>query len=101
MPSYNKLPYPEIPLPTTAPTVVTNNTIIKPQKHSSPFAGWTLLPLRLFLAITFVYAGMQKLTDPQFFHKSTPGYIGNQLIALAHGSPLHDLLIKMIPHAVL
>jgi thiosulfate dehydrogenase [quinone] large subunit len=53
------------------------------------------------LAITFVYAGIQKLTDPQFFHKSTPGYIGNQLIAIAHGSPLHDLLIKMVQHAVL
>ncbi len=64
------------------------------------FAGWFLLPLRLFLGVTFVYAGIQKLTDPQFFHKSTPGYIGNQIIAFAHGSPLHDLLIRVVvPHA--
>jgi thiosulfate dehydrogenase [quinone] large subunit len=58
--------------------------------------------MRLFLGITFVYAGVQKLTDPQFFRKATPGYIGNQLIGFAHGSPLHDILIKTaLPHAVL
>ena len=42
------------------------------------------------------------MTDPQFFHKSTPGYIGNQLIGFAQASPLHFLLIKIaLPHAVL
>src|SRR6516164_8168266 len=71
-------------------------------KSNSPIAGRVMLPLRLFLGITFVYAGVQKLTDPQFFHKSTPGYIGNQLIAFAHGSPLHDLIIRTaVPHATL
>ncbi|HET8842620.1 MAG TPA: TQO small subunit DoxD [Ktedonobacteraceae bacterium] len=64
--------------------------------------GWTLLPQRLFLGGTFVYAGLQKITDPQFFHKATPGYIGNQIIGFAHSSPLHLLLIKVVlPHAVL
>jgi thiosulfate dehydrogenase [quinone] large subunit len=58
--------------------------------------------MRLFLGITFTYAGIQKLTDPQFFRPSTPGYIGSQLIAFAHGSPLHDLLIQVaVPHAEL
>lgn len=68
----------------------------------SPIRGWMLFPQRLFLGATFVYAGVQKLTDPQFFHKGTPGYIGNQIIGFAQGSPLHFLLVKVvISHAVL
>lgn len=61
-----------------------------------------LLPLRLFLGITFVYAGIQKLTDPQFFNPKAIGYIGKQIIAFATGSPLHYILIRYaVPHAVL
>ncbi len=61
-----------------------------------------MLPMRLFLGITFIYAGVQKLTDPQFFHRSTPGYIGNQIIAFAHGSPLQYFLTHIaLPHAIL
>jgi thiosulfate dehydrogenase [quinone] large subunit len=70
-------------------------------ESNHPLSGWVMLPMRLFLGITFVYAGVQKLTDPQFFHKAAPNYIGNQIIAFAHGSPLHDLLLHLIlPHAV-
>src|SRR5690242_9255851 len=54
------------------------------------FTERVLLPLRLFLGITFVYAGFQKLTDPQFFNRSAAGFIGKQIIAFAHGSPIHD-----------
>ena len=61
-----------------------------------------LLPLRLFLGITFIYAGMQKLTDPQFFNPVATGYIGKQITALANGSPLHTFLLQFIaPHASL
>ncbi len=60
-----------------------------------------LLPLRLFLGITFIYAGIQKLTDPQFFNPKAIGYIGKQIIAFATGSPLHYILIRYaVPHAV-
>ncbi len=73
-----------------------------PVQQTLQFRAWVLLPLRLFLSITFIYAGIQKFTDPQFFHKSTPGYIGNQIIAFAHGSPLHALLMQVaLPHAQL
>lgn len=73
-----------------------------PMKKQERFSGWILLPLRLFLGITFVYAGIQKLTDPQFFHRSTPGYIGNQIIAFSHNTPLHTILIRIaLPHAML
>lgn len=46
-----------------------------------------LLPLRLFLGATFVYAGIQKLTDPGFLHPGAPTYIGTQLEGFARGTP--------------
>ena len=101
MTTFRRPPYLESLTPPTTTTPVASHTM-EQQKHSPIFAGWTLLPMRLFLGITFAYAGIQKLTDPQFFHKSTPGYIGNQLIAFAHGSPLHDLIMQVVlPYAVL
>ena len=62
-------------------------------------AKWVLLPMRLFLGITFIYAGLQKLADPQFFNPAARGYIGKQIMAFATGSPLHDILIRLVPHA--
>lgn len=63
-------------------------------------SGRVLLPLRLFLGVTFVYAGIQKLTDPQFFNPSAAGFIGKQIMAFATGSPIHNLLIyAVLPHA--
>jgi uncharacterized membrane protein YphA (DoxX/SURF4 family) len=61
--------------------------------------GAALLPLRLFLGITFVYAGIQKLTDPGFLHAGAPTYIGTQLEAFANGTPAGFLLRAFaIPH---
>src|SRR5260221_1728004 len=57
--------------------------------------GWVLLPLRLFLGITFVYAGIQKLTDPQYFNPSAPGYIGKQILGFTVGAPIHDILVHL------
>ena len=51
----------------------------------SPAAA--LLPLRVFLGVTFVYGGMQKLSDPGFLHPGAPTYIGAQLRAFATGTP--------------
>ncbi|MEA2480458.1 MAG: thiosulfate dehydrogenase (quinone) large subunit, partial [Thermoleophilaceae bacterium] len=49
--------------------------------------GAALLPLRLFLGVTFVYAGIQKLSDPGFLHPGSPTYIGTQLHGFANGTP--------------
>src|SRR3954465_7547493 len=46
-----------------------------------------LFPLRLFLGATFVYAGIQKLSDPGFLHPGAPTYIGTQLHGFANGTP--------------
>lgn len=62
----------------------------------------TLLPLRLFLGGTDIYAGLYKLTDPQFFNPAAPGFIGRQMTGFAQGgSPLTPLLTHLaIPNAV-
>lgn len=62
--------------------------------------GWIIIPLRLFLGVTFVYGGIQKLTDPQYFNPAARGYIGRQIAAFASGSPLRGFLLNIaLPHA--
>jgi thiosulfate dehydrogenase [quinone] large subunit len=61
-----------------------------------------LLPLRIFLGGTFVYAGVQKLSDPGFLHKGAPTYIGSQLHEFAQGTPGGFILRAFaIPHPAL
>src|SRR4051812_15092806 len=65
-------------------------------------AGAALLPLRLFLGVTFVYAGVQKLSDPGYLHPGAPSFIGTQLNGFARGTPGGFLLRTFaIPHAEL
>ena len=58
-------------------------------------AGWALLPLRLFLGGTFVFAGLQKLANPGFFDASNPTSIQAQLASAAHVSPIHALIAHL------
>jgi thiosulfate dehydrogenase [quinone] large subunit len=51
-----------------------------------------LLPLRVFLGVTFVYAGVDKLIDPVFLHATGPGSIGSQLDAFVRVSPIAPLI---------
>lgn len=62
-------------------------------------AEWALLPLRIFLGVTFAYAGLQKLANPNFFHAPSPISIQAQLIAASHTSPLRGVLIHLIQFA--
>ena len=57
---------------------------------------WTLLPLRIFLGTTFLYAGFQKLANPNFFINESPISIHSQLSGAARFSPIHALLSHMI-----
>ena len=71
-----------------------------PPKPTSP--ALALLPLRVFLGATFVYAGIQKLSDAGFLHPGAPTYIGTQLRGFAHGTPGGFLLRALaIPHPAL
>jgi thiosulfate dehydrogenase (quinone) large subunit len=58
-----------------------------------------LFPLRLFLGGTFVYAGIQKLSDPGFLNPDAPTYIGTQLEGFADGTPGGSLLEPALSHA--
>src|SRR5271156_3588686 len=55
-------------------------------------SGWALLPLRAFLGVTFCFAGLQKLANPNFFNANSPSSIQAQLIASERFSPLAPLL---------
>ncbi len=64
----------------------------------SPSLLW---PLRIFMGATFLYAGLQHLTDPAYFDPSKPGYIGNLVSQYAVGSPIHNFLLGIVqPNAV-
>ena len=58
--------------------------------------GWYLLPLRLFLGVTFLFAGLQKLANPNFFHDASPISIHAQLVAATRSSPIHALVSPLV-----
>ncbi|MER5360453.1 DoxX family protein [Streptomyces sp. NPDC002785] len=56
-----------------------------------------LLPLRIFLGVTFIYSGLDKLTDSAFFRASGADSIGETLHAVRDSSAipaLVDLALK-------
>ncbi|MFK4067416.1 DoxX family protein [Streptomyces sp. NPDC029674] len=58
---------------------------------------YALLPLRIFLGVTFIYAGLDKLTDSTFMQASGAGSIGAQMEGVRDISaipPLVDLSLK-------
>jgi thiosulfate dehydrogenase [quinone] large subunit len=57
---------------------------------------WALLPLRLFLGFTFLFAGLQKLANPTFFNSKNPSGIHAQLLGSIRTSPLHALLTHLV-----
>lgn len=67
--------------------------------QTTTIPGIAILPLRLFLGVTFLYAGWQKITDPGFFTVGSTTYIGTQLRNFAQGSPIHFLLVHFLEHS--
>lgn len=57
--------------------------------------------LRLFLGVTWIYAGWDKASDPGFLTKGSPTFIGTQLAAFAQNSPIGFLLNHTVEHAAL
>lgn len=51
--------------------------------------------LRAFLGVTFVFAGAQKLFDPNFLHPGGIDYIGTQLQGFAKGTPVGPLMLLL------
>ncbi|MEV8307030.1 DoxX family protein [Streptomyces flavidovirens] len=58
---------------------------------------YSLLPLRIFLGVTFVYAGLDKLADSQFMSASGTGSVGEMMRGVRDTSAipaLVDLALK-------
>lgn len=67
--------------------------------RSGRLAGWketgsryALLPLRLFLGITFIYAGIDKLTDSAFMSDTGSGSIGEMMRGVRDTSAIPALV---------
>ena len=59
-----------------------------------------LLPLRVFLGITMIYAGLLKFFDPAFLDPNSPNGVQSQMLAAAQGSPIGPLVSFSADHAV-
>lgn len=58
---------------------------------------YALLPLRVFLGVTFIYAGLDKLTDSAFMSDAGSGSVGDMMRAVRDSSAipaLVDLALK-------
>ncbi|MEV6326512.1 DoxX family protein [Streptomyces sp. NPDC051909] len=53
---------------------------------------YALVPLRIFLGITFIYAGLDKLTDPSFLADTGPESIGEVMRGVRDTSALPALV---------
>lgn len=62
------------------------------QRAARATGAYALVPLRAFLGVTFVFAGLQKLANPNFFNRSSPISIFSQMAGAARSSPLHAVL---------
>jgi thiosulfate dehydrogenase [quinone] large subunit len=55
--------------------------------------------IRLWLGVTWIYAGWDKASDSGFLTEGSPTYIGSQLEGYAAQSPVGSLLNTLIEHA--
>ncbi len=60
--------------------------------------GWPVLPLRLFLAGLFGFAGYAKLSYPGFFSPSSPNGLKASVDAVRHGTPIGGALGPLSDH---
>src|SRR5580700_2829804 len=83
-------------VPRVSPDPHGNSLVERARSETIPV--WVLLPLRAFLGFTFVFAGLQKVSDRQFFTAGAPGSIQLQLQASVRTSPVH-FLVNLALHA--
>jgi thiosulfate dehydrogenase [quinone] large subunit len=66
-----------------------------------PVAAVALLPLRVFFGLTFLYAGLDKILDPDFFNSASSSSIQAQFLIYERVSPLGPLVHLVEPVAPL
>ncbi|MEU0137144.1 DoxX family protein [Streptomyces sp. NPDC006296] len=64
----------------------------EPRSLRDRAAEYALLPLRIFLGVTFVYAGLDKLTDSTFLSASGAGSIGETMHAVRDSAAIPGLV---------
>ena len=60
--------------------------------------GWALLPLRVFLGVTFGYAGVSKLLDPAYLDAASPIGVRAQMLQVVGSSPIGALVQRSADH---
>ena len=60
---------------------------------------WILLPLRAYLAVTFLYAGLSKIAGRAFLDASSPTSMHATLLAVRGSSPIGGLLGPVADHS--
>lgn len=60
---------------------------------------WPLRVLRLWLGVTWIYAGWDKASDPGFLTSGSPTFIGTQLSAYSTSSPIDFAINRMLEHS--
>ncbi|MBG0853082.1 DoxX family membrane protein [Streptomyces spinoverrucosus] len=76
---------------------------VRTETHSSHYDGghadwrdtatrYALLPLRIFLGVTFIYAGLDKLTDSAFMQEAGSGSIGDTMRTVRDSSAIPALV---------
>lgn len=66
--------------------------------HMVPAIG--LLPLRVFLGVTYLYAGIDKFANPHFLAPGDPMNVAAQMAGYANSSPLAPLIKAAAPAAI-
>ncbi|MEU9735751.1 DoxX family protein [Streptomyces sp. NPDC048002] len=61
---------------------------------------YALLPLRIFLGVTFVYAALDKLTDSAFLKDSGSGSIGDMMRAVRDSSAIPSMVDTALDNPV-
>ena len=61
--------------------------------------GWAILPMRVFLGIVFLYAGISKFADRRFLDSSSPLSIHSTVVAVRHISPIGWALGPVVDHS--
>lgn len=64
----------------------------EPRGWKDSATKYALLPLRIFLGVTFIYAGLDKLTDSAFMSADGPGSVGDLMRSVRDSSAIPALV---------
>lgn len=73
----------------------------KPQSLTDNTLGLALLPLRVFLGVTFVFAGLQKFFSSEYFSATSPNGFLKETQAASTSSPIGFILNHTLEHHTL